>query len=116
MAWGKAAKAPPPPASTLSKVVPLIILFLVIGGLAFVGLQIYLISNNIADSTSKRLEKKNVLFTKDGMKVGVKEVKNESYVDKTQSVLVKAWNLSTWPAYKSKLWNKDQQTPETRKA
>jgi hypothetical protein len=41
------------------------------------------------------------------MKVGVKEVKTEKYVDKTQNVLVKAWNLSTWPAYKSRLgWNK----------
>lgn len=55
------------------------------------------------------MQKKNVVFTKDGMKVGVKEVKNESYVDATQGFLVKAWNYSTWPAYKSRLWNK--QTP-----
>ena len=47
------------------------------------------------------------MFTKDGMKVGVKEIKTESYVDSTQSILVKAWYLSTWPAYKSRLgWNK----------
>jgi hypothetical protein len=52
------------------------------------------------------MESKNVVFTKDGMKVGVKELKNESYVDSTQSMLVKAWNLSTWPGYKSRLWNK----------
>jgi hypothetical protein len=42
------------------------------------------------------------------MKVGVKEIKNENYVDKTQNLLVKAWNLSTWPEYKSRLWNKQQ--------
>jgi len=41
------------------------------------------------------------------MKVGVKEIKNENYVDRTQSILVKAWNLSSWPGYKSKLWNKE---------
>lgn len=49
---------------------------------------------------------KNVSFSKDGVKVGVKELKNDSYVDKTQGFLVQAWNLSTWPAYKSRLgWN-----------
>jgi hypothetical protein len=51
------------------------------------------------------------VFTKDGMRVGVKEVKDESYVDTTQSYIVKAWNLSTWPGYKSRLgWNKPQNT------
>ena len=58
-------------------------------------------------TTNEKMEKKNVVFTKDGMKVGVKELRNENYVDKTQSFMVKAWNLSTWPEYKSKLWNKD---------
>ena len=37
--------------------------------------------------------KKNVVFTKDGMRVGVKQVKNENYVDATQNYVVKAWNL-----------------------
>jgi hypothetical protein len=52
------------------------------------------------------MQAKNIVFTKDGLKVGIKEVKNESYVDATQGFLVKAWNLSTWPGYKSRLWNK----------
>jgi hypothetical protein len=30
------------------------------------------------------MESKNLVFTKDGMKVGVKELKNEDYEDKTQ--------------------------------
>lgn len=52
------------------------------------------------------------------MRVGVKEIKQENYVDSTQSFLVKAWNLSTWPAYKSKLWNKNepQEKAQARKA
>lgn len=38
---------------------------------------------------------KSVVFTKDGVRVGVKQMKNENYVDKTQSFVVKAWNLGT---------------------
>lgn len=39
--------------------------------------------------------KKNVVFTKDGVRVGVKHVQNENYVDATQSWVVKAWNLGS---------------------
>lgn len=42
---------------------------------------------------SQRMGKKNVVLTKDGLKVGVKHVENEREVDATQSYLVKAWNL-----------------------
>lgn len=78
-----------------------------LGVAAFVGYHLYLASLKISDAASEKMQKKNLVFTKDGLKVGVKEVKNESYVDQTQSFLVKAWNLSTWPEYKSKLWNKE---------
>jgi hypothetical protein len=40
------------------------------------------------------MAKKNVAFTKDGLRVGVKDVKTENYVDATQSYVVKAWNLA----------------------
>ncbi|KAK7567794.1 hypothetical protein IWX91DRAFT_333292 [Phyllosticta citricarpa] len=54
------------------------------------------------------MEKKNVTFTKDGMKVGVKQRSTEDYADQTQSYLVKAWSLTSFPAYKSRLgWNKE---------
>lgn len=39
------------------------------------------------------MEKKNVVFTKDGVRVGIKHVATEKYVDQTQSWVVKAWNL-----------------------
>lgn len=68
----------------------------------------------ISSAANDKIQSKNVVFTKDGMKVGVKEMNNENYVDTTQSFLVKAWNLSTWPEYKSRLWNK--QEPENAKA
>ena len=63
---------------------PLLILFTILGVLAFIGYAVYTISNDIADKTSKKMQKKNIVVTKDGMKVGVKEVKEESYVDTTQ--------------------------------
>ena len=58
------------------------------------------------------MEARNLSISKDGMKVGVKEMKNENYVDKTQNMLVKAWNLSEWPAYKSRFWNKQTEGAE----
>lgn len=75
------------------------------GGFSFVAYQIWVVVNDIGDATTKKMEKKNIVLTKDGVKVGVKEVRNEEYVDKTQSVLMKAWNMSSWPGYNSKLWN-----------
>lgn len=74
------------------------------------SLSIFISVQQISSAATQKLESKNVVFTKDGMRVGVKELKNESYVDKTQDMIVKAWNFSTWPGYKSRLWNK--QNPE----
>ncbi|KAE8448261.1 hypothetical protein EG329_009692 [Mollisiaceae sp. DMI_Dod_QoI] len=106
MAWGRASEVKPP-RSALSKLLPLVILFVVLAGFAFVGYHLYLTFQKISSTTSEKMQSKNVVFTKDGMKVGVKELKTEHYVDRTQGFLVKAWNLSTWPAYKSRLgWNK----------
>jgi len=44
----------------------------------------YIFSNELAERGKHKMEKKNILFTKDGMKVGVKELKDEDYADKTQ--------------------------------
>ncbi|EDU41219.1 conserved hypothetical protein [Pyrenophora tritici-repentis Pt-1C-BFP] len=74
--------------------IPLIILFAVVGGIGWVGYQIYLYSNELAERGVKKMEKKNVVFTKDGAKVGVKEVSTESYTDKTQRAFVKTWNAA----------------------
>lgn len=41
------------------------------------------------------MEKKNVVFTKDGAKVGVREVSTEKYTDRTQKAFVKTWNAAT---------------------
>lgn len=59
-----------------------------------VRLQIYLYSNELAERGVRKMEKKNVVFTKDGAKVGVKEVSAEQYADKTQRAFVKTWNAA----------------------
>ncbi|RDL31789.1 Uncharacterized protein BP5553_09191 [Venustampulla echinocandica] len=110
MAWGRSVpKPPPPPRSLFMKLLPLVILIIVLGICAFIGYHIYLSVQKISNTASEKMQSKNVVFTKDGMKVGVKQIKNENYVDATQGFLVKAWNLSTWPAYKSRLWNQPEQ-------
>jgi hypothetical protein len=38
---------------------------------------------------------KNVTFTKDGMQVKVHGIEAESYLDRTQSWVVKAWELGS---------------------
>lgn len=68
----------------LSKVVPLVIFFVVLTVAAFISYVVYTIATDVAEKTSKKMEKKNISFGKDGMKIGIKEVRNENYVDRTQ--------------------------------
>lgn len=70
--------------SILSQLVPLVVLFIVLAFVAFIGYAVYIIATDVADKTSKKMEQKNVSFGKEGMKIGVKEVKTENYVDQTQ--------------------------------
>jgi hypothetical protein len=44
----------------------------------------YIWTNDLANQGKNHMEKKNVKFTKDGMKVGVKEMSEEEYADRTQ--------------------------------
>ena len=69
----------------MASILPLFILAVVVGVLGFIGYSMYTWSTELADRANKKLEKKNVAFTKDGgMRVGVKEVNDENYADKTQ--------------------------------
>ena len=64
---------------------PLIILLVVVGAVAFVGYSKYLWSNEPADRGKKHAEKKNISFTKDGgLRVAVKERSEEHMGDRTQ--------------------------------
>ncbi|PVI00094.1 hypothetical protein DM02DRAFT_495049, partial [Periconia macrospinosa] len=78
----------------IANLIPLVILFAVVAGLGYVGYQIYLYSNELAERGVRKMEKKNVVFTKDGAKVAVREVKTEDYEDRTQRAFVKTWNAA----------------------
>jgi len=93
MAWGK-TKSPPAAPSTLGQIFPLLITLVFLAGAAYVGYQIYESLIKIKTQAKKQMGTRNVVFTKDGVRVGVTHVENEAYVDRTQSWVVKAWNLS----------------------
>ncbi|KAM3497310.1 hypothetical protein MY10362_009335 [Beauveria mimosiformis] len=78
--------------SLFLQILPLIITLGVVGGIGFVLYHVYLGVTKMGETASQKMGK-NVVLTKDGMRVGVKNVRNERYVDKTQSYVVKAWNL-----------------------
>ena len=81
--------------TVLSKVVPLVIFFVVLTVAAFIAYAVYTIATDVADKTSKKMEKKNISFGKDGMKIGIKELRNENYVDQTQRYADNGGNLET---------------------
>ncbi|KAI0431275.1 hypothetical protein F5Y09DRAFT_200056 [Xylaria sp. FL1042] len=81
--------------SILSQIIPLLILLLVVVGIGFVCYQVYVGATKIRDNAESSFASRNVVFTKDGVKVGVKHVENERYVDATQSWVVKAWNAGS---------------------
>ena len=70
--------------SPIAQLFSFTLLLLALGVAAFVGYVVYSIVTDIADKTSQKMEKKNVSFGKEGVKIGVKEVKTENYVDQTQ--------------------------------
>lgn len=79
----------------MSKLVPLLVFVAVAAGAAWVGYQIYTSVTQIKGNVSEKMGRKNVVFTKDGLKVGVKHVQQEGEIDATQRYLVNAWNLSS---------------------
>ncbi|KKK24738.1 hypothetical protein ARAM_006937 [Aspergillus rambellii] len=81
-----------------NRLVPLIILLVAVLVLITIGYVVYSIVQEVGGKTRTKMEKKNLMFTKDGMKVGVKELDDED-------VLVNIWNHTSFPAYKSRLWN-----------
>ncbi|KAJ5188835.1 hypothetical protein N7491_005156 [Penicillium cf. griseofulvum] len=88
-----------------SNLVPLILLLVFVGIIAAVGFVAYSIMQDVGKNTREKMERKNIAFTRDGMKVQVKEVQDEAYKDRTQSVLYNMWNHTSFPAYKSRLWD-----------
>lgn len=67
--------------------VPLVILLVVVAVFAVVGYIAYSIVQDVTKSTREKMEERNVMFTKDGMTVGVKELKDEDYRDRSQGLV-----------------------------
>ncbi|PLB53032.1 hypothetical protein P170DRAFT_462830 [Aspergillus steynii IBT 23096] len=98
-----------------ARIIPLVILLVVVSVLAVIGYIAWSIAQEVTRTTRSKMEKKNVVWTRDGMKVGVKELKDEEYKDRSQSVLVNMWNHTSFPAYKSRLWNMTGSADEAEK-
>ncbi|KAB8079570.1 hypothetical protein BDV29DRAFT_164662 [Aspergillus leporis] len=64
--------------------VPLIIFLVVVSVLAVIGYITWSIVQEVTRNTRSKMEKKNVIWTKEGMKVGVKELNDEDYKDRSQ--------------------------------
>ncbi|ERF69770.1 hypothetical protein EPUS_07026 [Endocarpon pusillum Z07020] len=86
-----------------SNLVPLLVLVVLIAIAAFIGFIAYSVANDVSDKAAKRMEKKNIKFSKEGMSVGVKQLSTEDISDSTQSALMKVWNSASLPVYKAKL-------------
>ncbi|RAH50728.1 uncharacterized protein BO95DRAFT_438493, partial [Aspergillus brunneoviolaceus CBS 621.78] len=67
-----------------ARLTPLFILLGVLLVLAAIGYVAYSIVQDVSRHTRSKMEGKNVLVTREGMKVGVREVKEEEYVDRSQ--------------------------------
>ncbi|PYH80037.1 hypothetical protein BO82DRAFT_119971 [Aspergillus uvarum CBS 121591] len=93
-----------------TRLTPLFILLGVLLVLAGIGYVAYSIVQDVSRHTRSKMEGKNVLFTREGMKVGVREVQEEEYVDRSQSILVNMWNHTSFPAYKSRFWDMNKPT------
>jgi hypothetical protein len=92
-------------------IISFIILIIVIGVAAVVGFVAYQIAHEVGHNTKQKLEKKHVSFSRDGMKVGVKERTLQHEEDAAQSVITKIWNHASWPEYKSRLgWGQSGKT------
>ena len=65
-------------------VVGLVVLFIVILVVCAVGYVVYSIANDVAAKTREKMEKKNIKVSRDGLKVGLKQVSSEQVTDSTK--------------------------------
>lgn len=65
-------------------IISVILLLLVVAIVAAIGFVAYSIAHDVGHNTRQKLERKNVSFSRQGMKVGVKEVTIEQQEDAAQ--------------------------------
>lgn len=64
--------------------VSLIVFLVVLVGFAGIGFVVYSIVNDLSDKAKQKMEKKNIAFSKDGLKVHMKERTAEQESDDAQ--------------------------------
>ena len=74
-----------------NNIVPLILLLVFVAVLAAVGFVVYSIVQDVSKNTRQKMESKHVVFTKEGMKVEVKEIKDEDYKDRSQRCVTQSF-------------------------
>ncbi|PYI07453.1 hypothetical protein BO78DRAFT_469088 [Aspergillus sclerotiicarbonarius CBS 121057] len=92
-----------------TRLTPLFILFGVLLVLGVIAYIVYSIVQDVTRNTRSKMEEKNVVFSRDGLKVGVK-LEDEEVQDRSQSLLVSMWNHTAFPAYKSRIWDMTKPT------
>jgi len=70
--------------TSLKNFLGLIILLISLCFMAFVGYMAYQVVNDLTDKTKQKMEKKNISFGKDGMKVRMKHRTAEQESDSAQ--------------------------------
>lgn len=84
------------------QLLPLLVTLVFVSIVGLVCYQIYVSLYKIKDQARKQMGDNNIVFSRDGVRVNVQDVRNESYLDATQSWVVKAWNLGTTNDEKAK--------------
>ena len=67
-----------------SRLLPLILLFVFLGVLAFIGFVVYSIVMDVQSQTKDKMKDKNVNLSREGVKIAVEEVNAETEADKSQ--------------------------------
>ena len=71
----------------LRALIPLILLVIFVIILAGVAYVAYTIGQGVRNTTRQKMEKHDVVFSRDGMKVGVKQVSEEAEKDRSQRLV-----------------------------
>ncbi len=70
--------------ASLRNFLGLIILLIAVCFFAFIGYVAYTVVNDVTDKTKQKMEKKNINFSKEGMKVSMKQRTAEQESDDAQ--------------------------------
>jgi len=75
---------PTPPPRMANPLLPLLVLIVFLGLLGAIGYVVYSIASEVAEKTGEKMEKHHISLSKEGMRVKMKDVKQEDYVGGTQ--------------------------------